>query len=173
MATRLFSVDEVISGMDDLMAIPGPVDEDEWSEDEFDGYVESDVEDQGECTNESEMQNEDVELGEGVLGDSECAIPTYTYMPDCTQPLGDGSSFHLFQMLVTDDMLEHVTHTRLYARQFISAHTIAPRSRVQQWSRQEFDGDELKRFIALVTIMGLVNLPKVEDHWVTSWPYST
>ena len=53
------------------MTIPVPVDEDEWSEDEYDGYVDSDVEDQGECTNESEMRNEDVELGEGVLGDSE------------------------------------------------------------------------------------------------------
>ena len=117
------------------MAIPGPVDEDEWSDDEFDGYVESDVEDQGECTNESEMQNEDVALGEGVLGDSECEIPTHTCTPGCTQPLGDGSPHHLFQMLVTDNMLDHVvTHTRLYARQYISAHTIVPRSRVQQWS---------------------------------------
>ena len=76
-------------------------------------------------------------------------------------------------MLVTDDILDHVVvQTRLYASQFISAHTIAPRSRVQQWSGQEFDRDELKKFIALITIMGLVNLPKVEDHWVTSWPYS-
>ena len=34
--------------MQDLMLIPGLVDEDDWSEDEFDGYVESDVDaDQG------------------------------------------------------------------------------------------------------------------------------
>ena len=38
-------MDEVVASMEDLMAIPGPVDEEEWSDDEFDGYIESDVED--------------------------------------------------------------------------------------------------------------------------------
>jgi hypothetical protein len=45
MASRLFSVDEVVASMEDRMAIPCPVDEDKWSDNEFDGYIESDVED--------------------------------------------------------------------------------------------------------------------------------
>ena len=33
-------MDEVVASMQDLMSIPGPVDdEDGWSEDEFDGYI--------------------------------------------------------------------------------------------------------------------------------------
>ena len=77
-------------------------------------------------------------------------------------------------MMVTDEMLDEVVaQTQLYATQYINAHTITTRSRVQQWSRQDFDRDELKRFLALIIIMGLVNLPQLEDHWVTSWPYSS
>lgn len=77
-------------------------------------------------------------------------------------------------MLVTDDMLDGVVEqTNLYASQYATIHVVTPCSRVQQWSRQEFDRDELKKFLALVIIMGLVNLPTIEDHWVTTWPYSS
>ena len=62
-------------------------------------------------------------------------------------------------------MLDNIVQqTNLYASQYADTHTITPRSRVQQWSRQEFDRDELKKFLALVIIMGLVNLPTMEDH---------
>ena len=43
MASRLLSIDEVVASMHDMMAIPGPTEDDEWSDDEFDGYVESDA----------------------------------------------------------------------------------------------------------------------------------
>ena len=184
MASRLFSVDEVIASMQDLMAIPSPVEEDdEWSDDEFDGYIESDVEDGNEESGfaQSEMQDEgereyDVDSEEGIhdISEQESGVPSYTHTPGCTQPPGDGSPLHFFGLLITDEMLDDIiTQTRLYATQFIAAHTIGPRSRVQQWSRQEFSRDELKRFIALIIVMGLVNLPQIEDHWVTSWPYSS
>ena len=134
--------------------------------------------DLGQCTEwgiESDDEREhDFVLGESELGDRESGIPTYTCTPGCSQPPSDGSPLHFFRMLVTDNIVDHaVTQTRLYASQFIHTHTIGPRSRVQQWERQEFNRDELIRFISLIVIMGLVNLPKVEDHWVTSWPYSS
>ena len=45
MASRLFNMDEVIASMQNLMVIPGPVEEDdEWSYDDFHGYIKSDVE---------------------------------------------------------------------------------------------------------------------------------
>ena len=38
-----YSVEEVVANMQHRLEIPSPVDGDEWSDDEFDGYVNSDV----------------------------------------------------------------------------------------------------------------------------------
>ena len=112
------------------------------------------------------VNNDSVALGSG--------IQIFSSVPGCTQPMGDSSPLHFFQLLVTDEMLDGVVgQIQLYVTQYIDAHTINPRSHIQQWSRQQFNRDELKKFMALIIIMGLVNLPLMEDHWVTSWPYSS
>ena len=75
---------------------------------------------------------------------------------------------------MTDDILENiVTQTCLYADQYIASHTIGPRSRVKQWPRKPLTIDELRRFFALVIVMGLVSYPSLEDYWKTSWPFAT
>ena len=163
MASRLYSVNEVVANMQDRLEIPGPVDDgDDLSDDEFDGYANSDNEEAGDYAEDAEV----VEMELGAENDVAMSqIPEYTLSPGCTQPVGDGSPLHFFQMLVTDDMLDNIVQqTNLYASQYTDTHTITLRSRVQQWSRQEFDRDELKKFLALVIIMGLVNLPTMEDH---------
>ena len=148
MTSRLYSVDEVVANMQDRMEIPGPVDDiDDWSGDEFEGYMNSDDEarDHGEDRDVGEMQSEE-EVGEGGVGaqESDSEIPRYTSRPGCTQPAGDRSPLHYFEMLVTDATLYSiVTQTDLYARQYTDTHTITPRSRVQQWYQQEFNRDEL------------------------------
>ena len=171
MASRLYSVDDVVASMQDRMEIPGPVnDGDDGSDDEFDGVVNSDDE-------EASDHGEDAVVGEMELGDENendvgttdrrSEIPAYTRSSGCTQPAGDGSPLHFFQMLVTDDMLDNIVEqTNLYASQYTdtNTNTITPRSRAQKWSRQEFNRDELKKFLTLVIIMGLVNLPTMEDH---------
>ena len=62
-------------------------------------------------------------------------------------------------------------YTRL--RQYITSHDLSPRSRVHGWSREPFTREELLKFISLIIVMGLVNLPTLEDHWMTTWPYSS
>ena len=77
-------------------------------------------------------------------------------------------------MQVTDDILDSiVTQTNLYASQYIASHNLPPWSRVHNWSLKPFTREELQKLIALVIIMGLVNLPTLEDHWMTTWPYSS
>ena len=66
-----------------------------------------------------------------------------------------------------------VEQTNLYARQYITSHDLSPRSRVHAWSREPFTREELLKFISLIIVMGLVNLLTLEDHWMTTWPYSS
>ena len=176
MASKKYTLEDVVARMQDLMSIPGPVeDDDEWSEDEFDGYVDD---------MEEEVRDEDREIDRG--DDSEwreaaeqermlttgSSVPRFSATPGCTHHLTDGTPLQFFNLLVDDAMLDNIVEqTCLYASQFIASNELGPRSRVHQWNRKTFDRDELKKFLALIVVMGLINLPQIEDHWVTSWPY--
>ena len=56
-----------------------------------------------------------------------------------------------------DEILEHIVeHTNLYVMQYIETHELAPRSRIRQWSKCVHDVAELRRFLSIIIIMGLV-----------------
>ena len=209
---RYYSLNEVIACIQDPMSIPGPVDDfDEWSEDEFDGYVENredqenedgrkegsdvskeveehrDYEDEGskEMTNgqgekdseeNEEDRNEETEVNVESANEEEeeLHLPPYSLTSGCNVNIVDGTPLQFFRMLVDDDILSHVVEqTRIYAGDYIEAHQeqLGARSRVHGWCREPFTLEELKKFLALIIVMGLVNLPTLEDHWVTTWPY--
>ena len=239
MASRLYSVDEVVASMQDLMAIPGPVEDDDgWSEDEFDGYIhdgddktanegselgeresgggdsgagsdtgeresgggdlgagsdtgerESSGGDSGAGIPTGERESSSGDSGEGMLTfdsprrrrsmhtrdiqeSDDGAIPTFTATPGCSHLLTDRTPLNFFHLMVSDEMLDNIVRQSCtYADQFIASHELGPRSRVHGWHRQDFNRDELKKFLALIIVMGLINLPQLEDHWVTTWPY--
>ena len=180
---RLFSLDEVVAEMD-CMTIPGPlVDDEDWSDDEFEGYVdesEDEQQEEGEGDNDNEQHDGEEESGGGLEIGGECEVreasdlPPYSLTPGCNNPCDNATPLEFFRMLVTDDILENIgTQTNLYASQYISTHSLPPRPRVHGWSREQFTREELQKFISLIIVMGLVNLPTLDDHWVTTWPYSS
>ena len=66
-----------------------------------------------------------------------------------------------------------IDQTNLYAEQFLEREDIPPTSRIHEWGRSRLDLVEIKKFLAALIGMGLVNLPRLEDHWSTSWPYAS
>ena len=71
-------------------------------------------------------------------------------------------------------MLEVVVEqTNVFAQCLLTFMTLTHRSRVQQWERSPHDLVELKKFLAMTIIMGLINYPCTEDCWITSWPFAT
>ena len=176
MAGRCYTIDDVLAYMD----IPLP-EEDEMSEDEFDGYTEdNDREEECGRDDDDDVQgggaddNSGRDDGDTETGEGGSVIPEYTRHPGCTQDMTDKSPLEFLALFITDAMLDRiVAETNLYAEQFIASHDLAPQSRVHGWSRAKFDKDELKRLLAVIIVMGLVNYPTLEDYWATSWPYVT
>ena len=75
---------------------------------------------------------------------------------------------------MTNDIVDNIVKQFcLYAEQYVSTHTLRPRSRIHQWIRDPFTDQELRRFFALVIIMGMIDYPQIEDYWFTSWPFAT
>ena len=85
---RLYSLDEVVADMDGMMAIPGPdLEDDDWSGDEFEGYVDEPDDEQQQGEGENVVTSEELEIGgecevSGEHGD----IPAYSHSAGCNHP---------------------------------------------------------------------------------------
>ena len=72
-----------------------------------------------------------------------------------------------FELFFSEDFLNHlVLQTNLYAQQYLEANpNLKKHSRVKSWI--DTDIAEMKRFLALVFLMGIVKLPSVVHYWST------
>ena len=163
-----YTVSDVLAYMD----IPMPEDDD--SDDDFEGYIdEEEIGNDGRDRNDGGDYDGDLS-GESDEGSSDDGIPQYRLNSGCTQDMTNKTPIDFFQLFVTDDMLEAIVEqTNLFAQQYIDSHELSRRSRVQQWAKSPHDVVELKKFLALIIIMGLISYPSIEDYWVTSWPFAT
>ena len=115
-----------------------------------------------------ENSDEELEGSEGAV-----SIPEYSLEPGCSVQVESDKPLDYFSLLITDDMLQHIVdQTNVHAEQFISSHDLAPHSRVRRWSKTVHDLNELKRFLAIIIVMGLVRYPQIENHWATMWPFT-
>ena len=116
----MYSVDDVLA----YMEIPLP-EEDDMSEDEFDGYIDQEEE---ECDEDADSSESDEEL-EG--GDGKDAIPSFSGQGHCREDMNNKSPIDFLQLFLTDDLLHTIVEqTNLFADQFIETHELARRSRV-------------------------------------------
>ena len=75
----------------------------------------------------------------------------------------DKTPIDLFQLLVSDVMLETVMdETKLYSQQYTATHNLGPKSRVHKWNNTPHTLAELKKFLALIITMGIVDYPQVK-----------
>ena len=151
----------------------------EGSEDDFEGYIdeggaETSVGEQLGDNVTEELGEEDEEQTNNDMDTSVPPIPDYTLTPGCSMPLSGNSPIDYFTMFVDDTMLHHIVEqTKLNYEQFSASHTLGPRSRIRQWAKQEHTISELRQFLALVLVMGIVRYPSIESHWSTSWPIAS
>ena len=63
----------------------------------------------------------------------------------------------------------------MYADQYLKEkgeNELPPKSRLRIWRRKPHTITEFMQFFSVLIIMGIINFPRIEDHWTTSWPYS-
>ena len=98
---------------------------------------------------------------------------TYVY-GQCTQDMSGTSPLHFFELFFDNTILEEIcAQTNLYADQYIATAVLGPHSRAHGWKKLGHDANELKRFLAICIVMGLVHLPTIEAYWCISWPYAS
>ena len=170
MATRAtLTVEDVLGELD------GNAECESDSDDDFDGYVDTGAraEDVEPVVEEQMDVGANVEVGSQSSSDDGDTLPEYTLQPGCAVPVEGNRPIDYFSLLVTEDMLQNtVTQTNLHAQQYIDNNDIPPHSRVRRWSKSLFDINELRRFFAIIILMGLVRYPQIESHWAVLWPFT-
>ena len=73
-----------------------------------------------------------------------------------------------FMNLFVDELIDEVvTQTNLYADQYIRDNHIKPKSRVRKW--HPTNRKEMKKFLGLCMLMGIVRLPSVAQYWTKTF----
>ena len=152
------------------------------SDDDFDGYLDEEEWDEnmdGSSENGSEEPAQAATEGAGTTSaspsTSSASLQDYQGRSGCTEDMTNKTPVDFFSMFITEQMLQDIVQqTNLYAQQFLdSATNIPPRSRTNLWDKKSHDVSELRKFLSLVIVMGIIHFPSIEDYWVTSWPFST
>ena len=185
-------MDEVVERVQNSDSEDG-VSENDDSEDDFDGYLEemdidgwwnrremdSNSDEEGssddKSNNDEDLDNSDENLiNEGEMEQDVPPIPLYTMASGCSATLAGNAPIDCFSLFVDERMLQHIVEqTILNSKQFMESHTLGQRSRIQQWLKEKHTIAELRTFLALIIVMGIVRYPQIESHWSTSWPYAT
>lgn len=75
----------------------------------------------------------------------------------------DLSSLEVFRLFLTDDILEDIVReTNRYALQCLQK-DLRPKSRARKW--KPTTGPEILKFLGIIIIMGIVNLPDIHFYW--------
>ena len=80
----------------------------------------------------------------------------------------DATPFNFLDLFLDDEFYEHFTFQKnLYAAQYIAAHDILPRySSARYWKKVTVD--EMKQYLALYLLTGIIKKPGKGQYWSTS-----
>jgi len=71
-----------------------------------------------------------------------------------------------FNLFITDNIVSTmVRETNRYAEKYVNETPLKPNSRVQHW--KETDPCEMKKFIGIIFLMGIVQKPSISSYWST------
>lgn len=83
------------------------------------------------------------------------------------------SPVQFFQLFISPELIFHfVVQTNVFASQFIQSHPhLGPHSRVHKWI--DTNEQEMKKFLGLIFLMGIIHKPTVEMYWSCDILYAT
>ena len=147
---------------------------DEDSDNDFDGYVdEDDMHDEGDDEESEEPPQQPPEEPSPSTEANPTVLSEYQQRVGCTVDMTNKTPVDFFHLFITDQMLEEIVRqTNIYAQQFLGSASVPPKSRANLWNSRTHDLEELKKFLSLVIVMGMIHFPAMEDYWVRAWPFA-
>ena len=138
-------------------------------------------EDESESSREENDDDEEYDDWSFVADEPERPLPPFNLASGPHHlPLDIEDLTEYFELLLTDELLHSwVLETERYAKHYINQHRpLQQYSRCHEWDWEtrdmEFKLCEMRAFLALSLLMGIVQKPSIEDYWNnSSWAMST
>ena len=136
---------------------------DDDSDFEFEGFDLDDVA----VENSVENVENYLDMDNWIAGDREPHLLTFTRTVGLKTVINNKESpLEYFNLFLCDNDFEFLAQqTNKYAQQFISSAHLKPHSRFNKW--QETNSTEMKKFISLILLMGLVHQLDIKEYWTT------
>ena len=122
----------------------------------------------GQKTDASKTQKEQYLETKWKHEDHQPDIPPFTNQPKLNVDMPENADMIDFLDIFLDEEFYNMItiQTNLYASQFRKKHTILPRySRARNW--KDVTNDEMRQFIALQVLTGIVKKPEISQYWST------
>ena len=127
----------------------------------------SDDADTGITAQTSSATDTSIQWNAASAGDVPPSQPLFTGNPGVQVDISDSAQpIEYFQLFFDDDLFRHIVmQTNLYAEQYLTmnAAILKPFSRVRCWSPA--DMKEVKQFVGLCLLIGIVKKPSVASYW--------
>ena len=91
------------------------------------------------------------------------SIPVFNQPTGPSVDMSNKTPLDFFKLLVTDTMLDGIVEQTNSS--WMPPPSLPPHSRVHGWSKEAHTRPELKKFLAMIVTMGLVNLYRVLNVW--------
>jgi uncharacterized protein YxeA len=101
-------------------------------------------------------------------------VHLFTSVAEVLVDTTDFKAIDFFQLYLDDDLINHfVTQTNKYADDYLRnpPTPLKPKSRAHDWTPT--NADEMKTFLALTMLMGIIHKPSISLYWSTDPLYST
>lgn len=130
--------------------------------------------DQGKTLTKAEQKKMKKEQEQALWKDEPNKVQNFSFKEKTGLKINLQSNGELdfYKLLLTDDLIDlMVLETNLYAAQEINRHRPLRRtSRYNAWT--EVNAEEMKKFIGILYLMGIVRLPTIEHYWSCNVMYN-
>ena len=103
-------------------------------------------------------------------------LPDFSESSGVVPDMSNKQPSDFFDLLFSADIIDNIHHqTNLYAQQYLESKSEHlqqhPQSRIAAYQGKPIKVSEIKATLALIIIMGIVNLPSLSLYWSSKWPF--
>ena len=105
-------------------------------------------------------------------------IPPFRTKTGVTKDMSSYEPVDFFLELFPKELIAYIVkETNRYGQQYMDSHAAYlaqhPKARANQFKGKPIVVQDIKKFLALVIAMGIVNMPDMQQYWSTTWPFTS
>ena len=121
---------------------------------------------------------EEIMMDEAAEEEASHLIPPFRTKTGVSKDMSSYEPVDFFLELFPKELIAYIVkETNRYGQQYMDSHAAYlaqhPKARANQFKGKPIVVQDIKKFLALVIAMGIVNMPDMQQYWSTTWPFTS